>query len=129
MPFFVQLYFYDPAAAATSRLCQHPDLWQFLFEELDTMIRSCGNLFINMYATAREQIDRARAITSFMQIVLNPRLQLVMETGSDKRRTNLPTALEIAAFIPDEYDTNARVVTRYSERAWLRYHLFHRPNQ
>ena len=68
------------------------------------MIRSCGNLFINIYATVREQIDRARIITFFMQVVLNPRFQLVMETGSDKKRTNLPTVLEIAAFIPDEYE-------------------------
>jgi hypothetical protein len=108
-----------------------------------------------------------------------------MEAGSDKRRTNLPTALEVAAFIPDEYedrsfrdiviaerredgaepcfhtinynnaayfplhyvllfpqgnpgwhwalrlrnDNNTRIIIRYSERAWLRYHLFSRPNQ
>ena len=26
-------------------------------------------------------------------------------------------------------DTNTRVVTRYSERVWLRYHLVHRFNQ
>ena len=182
IPSFAQLYFYDPAAAATSRLsgCHHPDLWQPLLQDLDDMIRSCGNPFIHMYATAREQIERARALTGPMQIVLNPRLHLVMEAGSDKRRTNLPTALEVAAFIPDEYegrsfrdiviaerredgeeprfhtinhnnaayfplhyvllfpqgnpgwhwalrlrnDNNTRIIVHYSERAWLRYHLF-----
>ena len=73
MFFFVQLYFYDPVIVTTFRLCQHPDFWYFFFEKLDTMIRSCGNLFINIYTTAQEQIDRARIITFFMQIVLNPR--------------------------------------------------------
>ena len=185
IPSFAQLYFYDPAAAATSRLCHHPDLWQPLLQDLDDMVRSCGNPFINMYATAREQIERARALTGPMQIVLNPRLQLVMEAGSDKRRINLPIALEVAAFIPDEYEdrsfrdiviaercedgeepcfytinhsnaayfplyyvllfpqgnvgwhwslrlrnnNNTRIIVRYSERAWLRYHLFSRPDQ
>ena len=32
IPFFVQLYFYDPVVAATFRLCQHPDFWQFFFK-------------------------------------------------------------------------------------------------
>ena len=81
-----------------------PEFLKKKIEKLDTMIRTYGNFFINIYTTVREQIDRARAFTFFMQIVLNPRFQLVMETGSDKKRTNLPTVLEIAAFIPDEYE-------------------------
>ena len=149
------------------------------------MIRDCGNPFIDMYKTAREQIEAARASTDSMRIVLNPQLRLLMEQGSDRRRTNLPTAREVALFIPDEYsdsghrdiviaertatgeeprfhrishnnaayfplhyvlffpdgrpgwhwalrlrnDDHTRIQMRYSQRAWLRYHLFERANQ
>lgn len=185
LPSFAQLYFLDPNHAATARLAQHPDLHQALLAELAQMMHDCNNPFISMYATAREQITAARASTEAMRIVINPRLQLIMENGSDKRRHNLPTANEVAVFIPDEYEdrshrdiviaerrvngeeprfhrishTNAayfplhyvlffpqgnpgwtwslrlrndhqnRQRVRYSQRAWLRYHLFKRPNQ
>jgi hypothetical protein len=37
------------------------------------------------------------------RILLSPQLQLIMESGADKRRHNLPTSNEIAVIIPDEY--------------------------
>lgn len=36
-------------------------------------------------------------------MILNPQMKLVMETGADKRRENLPTSSEMAVIIPDEY--------------------------
>ena len=144
------------------------------------MICVHGNPFIDMYTNAQEQIQRAWANTEDMQIILNPSLQLVVKSESNCHRTNLSTALEVAAFIADGYkdhlfrenviaertaagtelsfhkvsyanaayfplhyvllfpqgqtgwhwglqlciDDDKCVVTQYSQRAWLQYHLF-----
>lgn len=64
------------------------------------------HLFIDIYITAREKIDRTRGFTFFMQIFINPRFQMVIKTGSEKKRTNLLTVFEIAAFIPDGYENH-----------------------
>jgi len=138
-----------------------------------------------MYKSAQEQLEAARQSTDSMRVILNPQLKLVVERGSDQRRTALPTVSEVAVFIPDEYneaghrdivvaertaageesrfhrishdnaayfplhyvlffpegkpgwhwalrlrnDDHSRIKTRYSRRAWLRYHLFERPGQ
>ena len=34
---------------------------------------------------------------------MNPQLHLVMETGADRRRENLPTSDAVAVIIPDKY--------------------------
>ncbi len=185
LPCFAQLYFHDPAQAATMRLAQSPALHESLLRQLDEMIQACGNPFIDMYKSAQEQLEAARQSTDSMRVILNPQLKLVVERGSDQRRTALPTVSEVAVFIPDEYneaghrdivvaertaageesrfhrishdnaayfplhyvlffpegkpgwhwalrlrnDDHSRIKTRYSRRAWLRYHLFERPGQ
>jgi len=37
------------------------------------------------------------------RIILDPQLSLIVETGADLRRENLPTANEIAMILPEEY--------------------------
>ena len=101
-PSFAQLYFLDPDQANTARLAFHPGLRPDLLDRLERILRDCRNPFIGIYATAREQIESARGNASPYRLLLNPRLQLVVEKGSDRRRTNLPTANEVSVLIPDE---------------------------
>lgn len=101
-PTFAQLYFYDPLYAAQLRQQGHPNLdlavLQRLTNELNTV-----NPFIPLYKTAKERLDDVPPENGDVRVVLNPQLRLVMESGADKRRHNLPTSNEVAAIIPDEY--------------------------
>lgn len=102
-PCFAQLYFYDPIYASQIRHSAHPrlnlEILQRITAELNTV-----NPFITLYKTAKERLDSLPAGESNARVLLNPQLQLIMESGADKRRNNLPTSDEIAVIIPDEYD-------------------------
>jgi hypothetical protein len=63
------------------------------------------NPFITVYKTARERL--ASQQTDF-RILLNPQIRLIMESGADRRRENLPTSNEVTAIIPDEYTDASR---------------------
>ena len=56
-----------------------------------------------MYKTAKERLEAVEDREEELRIILNPQLKLVVEKGADRRRENLPTSLEIAIIIPDEY--------------------------
>lgn len=103
-PCFAQLFFYDPAYAAGIRTARYPQLDKPLLIELTGML-TAYNPFIPIYQTARE---RLRAQQGDHRILLNPQMRLIIETGADRRRENLPTGEELAAVLPDEYAEASR---------------------
>lgn len=102
-PSFAQLYFYDPEYSAQVRHATHPTLDIMVLQRL-TMELNSINPFIEFYKTAKERLDNASTQDGNARVILNPRLQLIVETGADKRRNNLPTSNEVAVIIPDEYE-------------------------
>ena len=63
------------------------------------MLTDC-NPFITVYKTARKCL--ASQQTDF-RVLLNPQMRLILESGTDRRRENLPTSNEVTVLIPDEY--------------------------
>ncbi|KAH0603160.1 uncharacterized protein H6S33_008164 [Morchella sextelata] len=101
-PSFAQLYFYDPEYAAGVRHEAHPNLDLTILQRLTIELHDV-NPFIAIYKTARERLMDAERLQGPARILLSPQLQLIMESGADKRRHNLPTSNEIVVIIPDEY--------------------------
>ena len=99
-PQYAQLFFYDPAFATTVCHQRNPQLDAEILQRLLEILHAC-NPFIQIYLTARERLQQASE--DDLAIILNPQLQLIMETGLDRRRTNLPISEEMAVIIPDEY--------------------------
>ena len=56
-----------------------------------------------MYKTAQEKLEAQPQSADVSRVILNPRMQLILEKGTDKRRENLPTAMELAGLLPLEY--------------------------
>ena len=58
-----------------------------------------------MYRTVHDRMQEAVAniSTDQMQLILNPRMDLICVTGVDRRRYNVPIVNEVAMIIPDEY--------------------------
>jgi hypothetical protein len=103
-PAFAQLFFYDPDEATTTRNAQHPQLNGQLLRLLTDMLHDC-NPFISLYKTANEQLRSNTVSQRDLRVLLNPRMQLILEAGADRRRNNLPTSTEVAAIIiNNEYD-------------------------
>ena len=103
-PSFAQLFFYDPAYATDIRANQYSQLDRTILLRLTEMLTDC-NPFIRIYKTARERLATQQAD---FRILLNPRLQLVIEAGADRRRENLPTSNEVTVIIPDEFTDASR---------------------
>ncbi len=61
------------------------------------------NLFNQRYRTAREVINLLPNESLPAWVILNPRMELVLENRTGKRRFNFPTADEVSILIPDEY--------------------------
>ena len=101
-PAFAQLYFYDPTYAAHERHTAHPQLDSSILLQLTTALHEV-NPYIQIYKTARERLEMIASDETAARVVLNPQLRLIVETGADRRRENLPTSNEIALIIPDEY--------------------------
>ena len=101
-PVFVQLYFYDPIYAAQERGATHPTLDSNILLQLTTELHEI-NPYIQIYKTARERLEEVAPSENDFRIILNPQLKLIMETGADRRRENLPTSNEIALIIANEY--------------------------
>ena len=59
--------------------------------------------FIQLYLTARERFAQLSEQEPNLRIILDPRLSLILESGADMRRENLPTANEVAMILPEEY--------------------------
>jgi hypothetical protein len=69
------------------------------------MLTDCGNPFIRIYKTARE---RLAGQTGHFRILLSPQMRLILQSGADRRRENLPTATELAGILPDEFTDESR---------------------
>jgi hypothetical protein len=54
-----------------------------------------------MYRTARQRL--ADSASSQYRMMLNPQKRLVIETGTDRRRENLPTSDEVAVILSNEF--------------------------
>ena len=61
------------------------------------------NLYIKLYKTANETLKDNSPTNNNLQIVLNPKMQLVTEEGADRRCKNLLTCNKFAVIIIDEY--------------------------
>jgi hypothetical protein len=55
-----------------------------------------------LYKTARERLQEQA--NGPLQIILNPRIRLIIEQGADRRRENLPTTSKVTVLIPDKVD-------------------------
>ena len=84
-PQFAQLFLYDPQYAASMRYTLHPDLDLHLLEQLTLILHEC-NPFIEIYQTAKERLNTTsiNADSGITRILLNPQLQLIVESGADK---------------------------------------------
>ena len=109
-PQFAQVFLYDPEDAV-EQLHIRPGghalseaIEVVLFQQLLEMLHIC-NPFIAMYRTVHERMQEAvtNIPTDQMQLILNPRMELICATGVDLRRHNVPIANEVAMIIPDEY--------------------------
>ena len=106
VPKFAQLLFYDPDYATDVRLQRHTMLNQSILRQLGLELEAC-NPFIDLYKTAHERLQQQQQDQP-LRILLNPQMRLIVETGADRRRENLPTGNEVAAIIPNEYTEASR---------------------
>jgi len=104
VPAFAQLFFYDPAYATDLRLQHRPQLDRTILRGLHEMLTDY-NPFIRIYKTARE---RLASQTGHFRILLNPQMRLILQSGADRRRENLPTATELAGILSDEFTDESR---------------------
>lgn len=74
-------------------------LHQSILRQLGLELLVC-NSFISLYKTAYKRLQQQ---DQHLQILLNPQIHLIVETGADCCRKNLPTANEVAVIIPNEY--------------------------
>ena len=109
-PQFAQIFLYNPEDAI-EQLRIRPGghalseaIEVVLLQQLLEMLHSC-NPFIVMYRTVHERMQEAIANIPVeqLQVILNPRMELICATGADRRRHNIPVANEVAIVIPDEY--------------------------
>jgi hypothetical protein len=103
-PAFAQLFFYDPDYATDIRLQHRSQLDRMILRGLHEMLADY-NPFIRIYKTARERLATQ---TGHFRILLNPQMHLVLQSGADRRRENLPTSTELAGILPDEFTDESR---------------------
>ena len=104
---YAQLYFYDPNIALERRLdrAENRSLDRGLLGELMIMLEEeCRNPWLQMYCTAHERLAAARRLGEDISIRLRPRLDLIVESGADRRRENLPVANEVGLLISEQYE-------------------------
>ena len=104
-PSFAQLFFYDPDYATDVRMDQYPTLDRTILTDLQDMLTNL-NPFISIYKTARERL--AESVDGRYRLLLNPQMRLIMESGADRRRENLPTSHEVAVILSDEFEGASR---------------------
>ncbi|RPB01788.1 hypothetical protein L873DRAFT_1788125 [Choiromyces venosus 120613-1] len=99
---FLQIYLYDPLYAAQAHATRTEGLDAGVILTLIQMFQECS-LLIQMYKTAKERIEEAEERGGEFRIILNPQIQLVIETGADKRQENIPTSDEVVLILLEEY--------------------------
>jgi len=104
-PAFAQLFFYDPAYATDVRMDRHPTLDRAILEDLLDMLTNYSPFFL-IYKTARERLQESAG--GAYRLLLNPQMRLIMQSGADRRRENLPTGDEVAVILSDEFEGASR---------------------
>jgi len=99
---YSQIYLYDPDQAAQARQARAPTLDMTIIASLTRMLQEVSP-FIQLYLTARERFAQLSEQEQNLRIILDPRLSLIVESGADRTRENLPTANEVAMILPEEY--------------------------
>jgi len=99
---YSQIYLYDPIQAALARSARATELDERLIASVTQMLQTVSP-FIQLYLTARERFAQLSEQEPNLRIILDPRLSLILESGADMRRENLPTANEVAMILPEEY--------------------------
>ena len=89
--------------ATDIRCNRNPKLQPDICLELDTLLHN-SNQLIQLYKTAEERLRERVLSEDTVSAIINPRLEMVLEIGADRRRENLSTVQEIAVIISDEYD-------------------------
>jgi len=101
---YSQMYLYDPQYASFLRSERFPTLNSELVCEITATLYECSP-WISIYRTAterlriEEQVDGQPPYT----IILNPRLELIVNVNTDPRRANLPSVDQVAIIVPEEY--------------------------
>lgn len=104
VPAFAQLFFYDPEYATDIRHQRHSGLDRSILRSLHDMLTD-HNPFIRVYKTARERLANQ---PGDFRLLLNPQMRLVLQSGADRRRENLPISTELAGILPDEFAGESR---------------------
>jgi len=97
-----QIYLYDAAYAAQERSRRAPERDAKIVHSLPLMLQEC-NPMMRMYLAAQKWLAQIALAEDGFRLILNPRLQLVVERGADLRRENLRTADEVSMILPEEY--------------------------
>jgi len=101
---YSQIYLYDPVYAAQERSRRASVLDAEIIRSLTLMLQE-SNPMICYYLTARERFAEIAQAEDNFHIILNPRLERLLEHGADLRREKLPTADDISMILPEEYVT------------------------
>lgn len=88
-PAFAQLYLYDPTYATQERHSAHTNLNSNILLHLTNVLHEV-NPYSQIHKTATERLEESVQSENAVRIILNPHLGLIIETGADRRRENLP---------------------------------------
>ena len=99
---YSQMSLYDPPFSTNLIATRNLARDQRLLNEIMEMLYSCSP-WIQIYCTAFEQLAEQAVIKGEYSIVLNPQLQLIVNSGADSRRANLATATEVVMIVPEKY--------------------------
>jgi hypothetical protein len=95
---YTQLWIYDPQTASKRRANNNPDLDPNILLDLTVLLSGCNEL-IKKYKTS---VKRLRNAPQANRVILNCRIKLIIKSGTDMRRQNLPRLDEITIIIKNE---------------------------
>jgi len=101
---YSQMYLYDPQYALRLRSERFSTLNPELVQQITGVLYDCSP-WISIYRTATERlrIEEQAESQRLYSIILNPRMELIVNGDADPRRANLPTVDEVAIIVPEEY--------------------------
>ena len=97
---YLQIYLYDSIQAAQMRSAMTTELDERSIASITQMLQNIFP-FVQLYHTAREWFAQLSEQEPNLDIILDPQLSVILESGADMRRENLPTANEVAILLPE----------------------------
>jgi len=97
---YSQIYLYDPIQAAQVRSAMTTELDDRSIASITRMLQTVFP-FVQLYHTARERFAQLSEQEPNLDIILDPQLSVILESGANMRRENLPTANEVAMILPE----------------------------